>query len=309
MIASVIITTYKRSDFLMRAVESCLSQDFQGSMEVIVVDDNGEGSDRQNSNVKNLQPHIEAGKIRYVAHKKNKGACAARNTGATFASGEYLFFLDDDDEFLPRKVSTQVSFLEKNPEFGGHACAFIKKRNGEDFPSTDGLPVIGDLKHFLMYGNIYTPMLCLRKDIFGKSGGFRDIPKFQDMFFVCILLSQNVSIFASEEALFTQNEHIEERISNRSIKNAQVAVSVIQEFSKGYSSLFSEKEWKQVQIRFTLLLATTYYSGSYFNRLRSNRYWIRCYTLSKQAKYLYPMIKSIFPNSWIKTLEQTKSKV
>lgn len=309
MIASVIITTYKRSDFLIRAIESCLHQDFQESMEVIVVDDNSEDSDHQKSNAKNLQPYIEANKIKYITHKENRGACAARNTGAAFASGKYLLFLDDDDEFLPQKVSTQVSFLEKNPEFGGHACAFIKKRNGEDFPSTDGMPVIGDLKNFLMYGNIYTPMLCLRKDAFERSGGFRDIPKFQDMFFACILLSHDIKIFALEEALFIQHEHIEERISNRSVKNAQIAVSVIQEFSKGYHSLFSEEEWKQAQIRFTLLLATTYYSGSYFNRLKSNRYWIKCYTLSKQTKYLYPMIKSIFPNSWIKALEKTKSKV
>lgn len=308
MTASIIITTYKRSNFLVRAIESCLNQDFQGEKEIIVVDDSGEKTPYQIETYDIIRDYISKNQVKYLIHKVNKGACAARNTGAKNAKGEYLFFLDDDDEFLPDKLSKQISFLKENKRYDAHACAFLKKRNGKDFPSTDGLPIIGDLKNYLMYGNIYTPMLCIKREAFLEIGGFEEIPKFQDMYFICIFLENGKKIYAGNEALFIQHDHKQERISNKSISNTQIAVAKFRQFADKHKNLFSSKEWGLVQTRLTVLLATTYYSSNYLNRLKSIRYWLECFNLSKDKKYLYPLIKVLIPNSLIKKLEGIKAK-
>lgn len=44
---------------------------------------------------------LEEGRVRYVRHSVNQGACAARNMGMSLSSGRYVDFLDDDDEWLP----------------------------------------------------------------------------------------------------------------------------------------------------------------------------------------------------------------
>ena len=309
MKASIIITTYKRSDFLIRAIESCLNQDYSGSKEVIVVDDSGEGNEYQIKNATLIQDYVDKGLVKYVVHNLNKGACVARNTGGAYAEGEYLFFLDDDDEFLPNKVSEQISFLHQNKEYDAHASAFLKKRNGKAFPSTDGLPVIGDLKNYLMYGNVYTPMFCIKRSVFLEIGGFDEIPKFQDMFFICLFLEKGKQIYAGKEPLFIQNDHQEERISNKSVANAEIAVGKFQQLAERHKDMFTEFEWNLVQTRFTVLLATTYYSSNYSNRLKSARHWLKCLTLSKNKKYLYPFLKILIPNNYIKTLEGLKGRV
>lgn len=309
MTASIIITTYKRSNFLVRAIESCLMQDFQGEKEIIIVDDNGDGTPCQIETHDIIRDYICKNQIKYIVNKVNKGACAARNTGAEKAKGEYLLFLDDDDEFLPDKLSKQISFLRENKEYDAHACAFLKKRDGKDFPSTDGFPIIGDLRNYLMYGNVYTPMFCIKKDVFLEIGGFEEIPKFQDMYFICIFLEKGKMIYSGKEYLFIQHDHRQERISNKSITNAQIAVSKFKQLANKHKDLFSGTEWKIVQTRLTTLLATTYYSSSYINRLKSIRYWLRCFNLSKDKKYFYLIVKALIPNNLIKQLEGIKSKV
>ena len=46
--------------------------------------------------------------------KFNKGISAARNTGIKEANGEYIAFLDDDDEFLPKKIELQIKYLKES---------------------------------------------------------------------------------------------------------------------------------------------------------------------------------------------------
>ena len=105
---SVIITTYGEPIGLKKAIESVLLQDCE-TPELIVVDDNGEGSKYRPmvmeivSNYNNLI---------YLQHRTNKKMSAARNTGINVANGEYIALLDDDDWFLPGKLSKQKELLD-----------------------------------------------------------------------------------------------------------------------------------------------------------------------------------------------------
>ena len=93
---SIVIPTYGGSDCVKRAVDSCLSQSYS-YLEIIVVDDNGEGTESQVKTYNSLSSLIESNKIRYICHEVNKNGSAARNTGVKASTGEYIALLDDDD--------------------------------------------------------------------------------------------------------------------------------------------------------------------------------------------------------------------
>lgn len=106
-LVSVIIPTYKRSDYLIRAIESVLRQTYS-PIEIIVVDDNDGDNEFRAATIKNLNPYIENNQVKYCKHDYNMGLPAARNTGIKNSAGKYISFLDDDDEFLPEKTALQV---------------------------------------------------------------------------------------------------------------------------------------------------------------------------------------------------------
>jgi len=109
-LVSIIIPTYNRAQLLARAVGSVLSQSYQ-CFELLIVDD---GS---NDNTQEVVSCFKDSRIRYFKMEKNKGASAARNFGMRESRGGYLSFLDSDDEWLPRKLETEVCFLENNKNY------------------------------------------------------------------------------------------------------------------------------------------------------------------------------------------------
>lgn len=138
-LVSVIIPTYSRPDFITRAIDSALSQ-IGCDMEVIVVDDNGKGSQYQQETEKLLEPYILHNKITYIAHDVNKNGSAARNTGFRASHGQYVTFLDDDDVMLPTKVSKQIAAIENADEKVAAAycrCQII--RNGKILKTTKAI--------------------------------------------------------------------------------------------------------------------------------------------------------------------------
>jgi glycosyltransferase involved in cell wall biosynthesis len=105
-LVSVIIPTYNRGWVLTEAVDSVLAQDFR-DFELIIVDD---GSTDDTPRL--LEEYSR--KARTI-RQKNTGVSAARNRGIVSATGQFIAFLDSDDLWFPKKLSTQVGFFESNP--------------------------------------------------------------------------------------------------------------------------------------------------------------------------------------------------
>lgn len=125
---SVIIPTYKRSDYLIRAINSVLNQTYK-NIEIIVVDDNGIGNEFQIENEKKLSTYIDEKKITYIKHNINKNGAAARNSGLKVASGHFVTFLDDDDFFLKKRIELLVKELEDNKCFDAVYSSMVKIKN------------------------------------------------------------------------------------------------------------------------------------------------------------------------------------
>lgn len=104
---SIVIPTYQGSKTVYLACYSALKQTYK-NIEVIVVDDNGVGSDEQRKTESVLEPLIRKGAIKYVCHEVNRNGSAARNTGLRISSGKYINFIDDDDVIFPSKVEKQL---------------------------------------------------------------------------------------------------------------------------------------------------------------------------------------------------------
>jgi glycosyltransferase involved in cell wall biosynthesis len=98
---SVVIPTRNRPELLSRAVASALRQTMT-SLEVIVVID---GEDRQASNQLGA---LSDPRLHVIALEIGVGGAEARNIGVASARGEWIAFLDDDDEWLPHKLARQI---------------------------------------------------------------------------------------------------------------------------------------------------------------------------------------------------------
>ena len=114
---SAIVTTYKREpSMVLRAINSILAQTYN-DMEIIVVDDSPKDYPYREEVKRVVTSRLEdfpQVKSLYICHEHNMGACVARNTGLNAASGEYIAYLDDDDEWLPKKIEKQVKKIEQS---------------------------------------------------------------------------------------------------------------------------------------------------------------------------------------------------
>jgi len=177
---SVIIPTYNRAHLVGRAIRSVLNQTYQ-DFEIIVVDD---GS---TDNTEEVVKGFNDGRIRYIRHDKNKGGAAARNTGIKVARGEYIAFLDSDDEWLARKLEKQMALFEtSDSRVGVIYCRWYVVDDDAGFVKQDKDQALcrGHIWHTLLEGScaIFTPLAIVRRECFENCGGFDEsLPSYQDL--------------------------------------------------------------------------------------------------------------------------------
>lgn len=130
MKVSVIIPTYKGSNSIKKALISLVNQTYK-DFEVIVVDDNGAGTEEQIKTQHVVQQFQNTLQIKYCVHDCNKNGAAARNTGINNSSGQYIAFLDDDDIYLKDRLRSAVCELDNNKQKDVLFCSVLIRRNGK----------------------------------------------------------------------------------------------------------------------------------------------------------------------------------
>lgn len=170
ILVSVVIPTYGRPDNLSRAISSVLNQtvcDF----EVIVVDDNNPGT-LERVQTENILDSFQSSKILYIKHDKNLNGATARNTGVKNASGEYIAFLDDDDEFFETKLEYQIDFMKKN-NYKFTYCRAVKYKD-DNVIYESKYNCSGDLTKDILCSNsdINSSAVLIKRDLFDLVGGF-----------------------------------------------------------------------------------------------------------------------------------------
>lgn len=130
-LVSVIIPTFGRSETLLRSIQSVLAQTYN-PIEILVVDDNNPGTPGRKQTEEVMRQFQGFDHIHYLQHDMNRNGSAARNTGFRASEGQFIMFLDDDDEFMPEKVARQVERLQ-GLDGSWAACytGFLRKRENK----------------------------------------------------------------------------------------------------------------------------------------------------------------------------------
>jgi len=107
---SIIVPTYNGEKYIQRAIESVLNQTFQ-DFEIIVVDDYSK--DNTVKIIKELQKNDS--RIKFLCLEKNSGGPALpKNKGFEISRGEFIAYLDQDDEWLPTKLEEQINLFKNS---------------------------------------------------------------------------------------------------------------------------------------------------------------------------------------------------
>lgn len=168
---TIIISTYKGEEGIVECVQSALAQDYK-EYEVIVVDDNGRGTESQKATEQLLHKFQINSKFKYIVHDTNINGSAARNTGIKNARGTYLAFLDDDDILTSDSIRLRYEKLSSMPdEYGIVFSSFEQFVDGKkDFECVYNFE--GDILEDYLLEKIHSPssVLMIKKTVIDDIG-------------------------------------------------------------------------------------------------------------------------------------------
>lgn len=206
---SIIIPTYNRAHLISKAIDSIINQTYK-NWELLIIDD---GSTDETEVV--IKSFLEDKRIQYFKIP-NSGACAARNKGLENSKGDYITFLDSDDEYLPEKIEKQI-YVFKNSKvanLGVVSCGRLDFTNGKI--SSKWIPKYkGEILDILLSKikvGVGTPFLMISKEV--RDAGIRfdvDMPAGQDYDFVVSIL-QKFNFDYADDYLVRVNHHNENRV-------------------------------------------------------------------------------------------------
>ncbi|MEI6067645.1 MAG: glycosyltransferase [Methylococcaceae bacterium] len=172
-LVSVVIPTYNRSAFVSEAIDSVLSQTFT-DYELIVVDDGSTDNTKET-----LKQYGD--KINYI-FQENSGVSAARNTGIKNSTGQWLAFLDSDDEWMPEYLATQMEAIRRSTEICMQTtdCFTIRRERTYfemnqvivEFKEQDYLLLTDPFRFIVTHGPWQVGSTIFRRDAITKAGLF-----------------------------------------------------------------------------------------------------------------------------------------
>lgn len=272
-IVSVVIATFKRKATLKRALESLCAQTYSSDcLEIIVGDDNDDKTFTDDV-FKMVDYYRTLINIKYIKNPYNIGSAASRNVGIESSCGEYITFLDDDDIYLPEKITRQINYmLATNADFcisdidlydeDGNLVEKRTRRYLKDFT------YISLIKSHVMYHMAGTDTFMFRSKYLQRIGGFsgNDVG---DDFYLMEKAINNKGIFAYLPFAGTRaTVHTRESGISSGCKKIEGEKTLFEYKKKKYFKLLSMKEKRFVIMRHYLIIAYAYWrSKRYFSTL------------------------------------------
>lgn len=268
-LVSIIIPTYKRSVELKRAIDSVLKQTYK-NIEIIIIDDNGPGT-KWNETVKKIMSEYSCMEnIKYIVNEKNMGGAATRNIGIENARGEYIAFLDDDDEYYEEKISKQVKLFENSLDESIALVYCYTESYDENNNKIQEYKYdyVGNCLFEAMCGCIASTSqwLCKAKYL-NEVGNFTDVPSKQDSTVIIKLLNSGFKVDRVPEILVRYNEHSNERISSGGLKNIE-GEKLLRDFCRSIYNKLNKKEITKIEGEFSFRLAKLYIRNSMYNEAK-----------------------------------------
>jgi len=241
---SVIIPTYGTPLFLNKAIESVLRQSLK-NIEIIVVDDNDPNTEGRLETEKVMESFSDE-RLHYIKHEKNLNGAVARNTGISHATGQYIAFLDSDDEYhLERleKCKNIMDYAEESVAGVYTGCEF--RRGGKIYHTFKDVKCGNNLLDALAC----TFMFCtgsnifVRKSVVDEINGFDgEFLRHQDYEFL-VRVFMKYSLEAIPEVLVVKNNE------NMNLPNVEKMIDIKKQYLKKFHSIIkslSEEERKYI---------------------------------------------------------------
>lgn len=241
-LVSVVMPTFNRARLLARALRSALNQT-HGNLEIIVVDDASHDS------TPDIVKAIQDDRIRYIRHDSNRGGSAARNTGIRAARGDYIAFLDDDDEWESIKTEEQLKVLRG---LGYDAVLCTSDEHVARLSKFDGKKTVEleDLRRgrFTAGG---TGVLLAKTNVMKETMFDESLPRNQD-WDIFIRIGEKHKIGYLNKPFVRYNEGAHERISNKIINMPASALESELRMVHKHRAFFGEKWFRWHVCRFML---------------------------------------------------------
>lgn len=301
-LVTVVIPTYEREKELYEAIESVISQTYK-HIEILIIDDNSHNLELR----KKINDFIKQNykQIKLIQNVRNLGGSGSRNVGIKSASGKYIAFLDDDDEFYPNKIEI---FMKERFDKNGKEFDFIYSGCvAKDYKTKNVIreynEEIENKNLFLFYhmcSNICaTSQMMIKKDILVKVQGFPNVQAKQDYLLVLkLLLDENISVHKINKVLSVYYEHNNNRISSASLKRIKAEEEAYIE-TKKYFDRLKIKEIRKVEISYKKRVFNIAY-------LMNDKVimWEYLKEILKQELYITGIIKILFGQSIVKKIKK-----
>ena len=244
-VVSIIIPTYGEPVFLEQSINSVISQTFS-DWELIVVDDNPPESVHRTQTESLMAKYKNKDNIFYLKHPKNLNGAAARNTGLAKACGEYVAFLDSDDEYFPDRLERCLNAMQGTDStvagvFTG--CEF--RRGGKVYHIEKNINTQNCLRETLACKFVFCTgsNIFVRKSVLDELSGFDEsFIRHQDYEFL-VRLFEHYSLLALQEVLVIKNNE------NVNLPNVERMIKVKELFLSKYERIiktFSSKEQQYI---------------------------------------------------------------
>ena len=290
-LVSAIIPTYNRPELLQRAIRSVLDQTYD-NIELIVVDDCS--PTRLDNIVQSGSPDTTTDII-FKRHDTNRGVAAARNTGMEVATGEFIAFLDDDDQWIDSKIATQVqAFNHADPQVGVVYTESDINRFEDSLPSVRRLSSTNLTKQLLCKNVVGTPSkVMVRSECVESAGGFDErFPNWEDQAWYITLSKQwafeRVPVQAIKYSQTSPNRASEDFETLRDEVYHRF-IAKFEPLAKQYGNLFRRKmlAWAAYRVG-----KVGFYTNNYAEGQRFLWRAIRTYPLQGRF-YVFPIYKSL----------------
>ncbi|WP_338655177.1 glycosyltransferase family 2 protein [Sporosarcina psychrophila] len=257
ILISIIMPTYKRSDFLNKSIDSLLMQDY-GKIEIIVVDDNHSNSQYRVQTELKMKEYSYEKRVKYIKNVENLGGALARNVGIEHSTGEYITFLDDDDIYLKDKISSQVEFMIKNNFDMSFMDLILYNQDDElvdfrEFGFVEKFDKQSLLKYHLTKHITGTPTFMYKKKYLMEIGGFSEIKMGQEFYLMLKTIEGNGKIGYLPLSKVIAYLHDSERISSG--KTKYDGEKVLLKLKKRYFNVLTFREKLYVYFRHHAVIA------------------------------------------------------
>ena len=270
---SIIMPSYKRCKNLVeRAIKSLMTQTYK-NIEIILVDDNArEDLVDYRTQLQEMVSGLNEERLIYIQNDVNLGGAGARNEGIKLATGDYVTFLDDDDEYLPEKVEKQLEYMLQNSLdvcFGKlniyneeDKLIDVREHKLENFH-------IEYLRKYHLTKQITgTPTFMVKRQVLIDVGGFEVVPMGQEYYLMQKMLQGDYKFGYFQKCYIKAYRTKAEAISTG--KNKISGEKALYKYKKSFFGTLKFRERQYVRCRHYAVMAIAYKRNKkYFKALWS----------------------------------------